>query len=72
MRAHTDTPAGYPNIHYVTAPLRAAARSAGDAETINLWAGEAYPLAEDLPAAELVRKLGAEARSALAAATSRI
>jgi nitronate monooxygenase len=72
MRTHTDAPAGYPHIHHLTAPLRAAARSAGDTETINLWAGEAYPLAEDLPAAELVRKLGAEARSALAAATSRI
>ena len=72
MRAHADAPAAYPQIHYLTAPLRAAARSAGDAETINLWAGQAYPLAEELPAAELVRKLGAEARAALAAATNKI
>ncbi len=72
MRAHPDAPAGYPQIHYLTAPLRAAARAAGDAESINLWAGQAYPLAEELPAAELVRKLGAEARAALAAAANRV
>ena len=34
MRAHADAPAGYPQIHFVTAPLRAAARATGDAETI--------------------------------------
>ncbi len=72
MRAHADAPAGYPQIHFVTAPLRAAARAAGDAETINLWAGQAYQLAEELPAADLVGKLGAEARAALAAATNRV
>ena len=37
-----------------------------------LWAGQAYPLAEELPAADLVRKLGADARAALAAATNRV
>src|SRR5204862_3827866 len=31
----------YPEIHYVTAPLRAAARERGDADAINLWAGQA-------------------------------
>jgi nitronate monooxygenase len=72
MRAHADAPAGYPHIHHMTAPLRAAARRAGDAEAINLWAGQAYPLAEELPAAELVRKLGAEARRALATAANRV
>ena len=37
----------------------------GDAEVINLWAGQAT-LAEALPAAEITRGLAAEARAAIA------
>jgi nitronate monooxygenase len=67
QREHSaDAPAAYPDVHHLTAPLRAAAREQGDAEAINLWAGQAYPLAEAAPAGELVRRLGAEARAALA------
>lgn len=44
----------YPEIHHATQPLRRAARAAGDAESINLWAGETYPLIREFPAAELV------------------
>jgi nitronate monooxygenase len=55
-------PTAYPQIHYATAPLRAAARAAGDPDGINLWAGEAYRLAEAAPAAELVRRWADEAR----------
>ena len=55
----------YPHINQLTAPLRAAARSAGDADAINLWAGQAHTLAEDRPAAELVEQWSAEARAAL-------
>jgi nitronate monooxygenase len=66
MRDHdAAAPKAYPHIHYVTAPLRAAARAAGDAGGINLWAGQAYPLAEAAPAADLVARWGAEARAAL-------
>jgi nitronate monooxygenase len=72
MRAHPDAPAAYPQIHQLTAPLRAAARAAGDTQAINLWAGQAYPLAEDLPAADLVRKLSTDARAALSAASKRL
>lgn len=50
-------PIAYPEIHYVTAPIRAAARARGDAETINLWAGQAYQLTREKPAAELVEEL---------------
>jgi nitronate monooxygenase len=65
MREHdTAAPQGYPQLHYLTAPLRAAARAAGDGDGINLWAGQAYPLAEGKPAAELVDRWGAEARAA--------
>jgi nitronate monooxygenase len=52
----------YPEIHYVTQPLRQAARAAGDASAINLWAGERYALIREMPAAELIRSLVSEAR----------
>src|SRR3954468_16674134 len=57
-----DGPAvvAYPEIHELTQPFRQAARLAGDGSVINLWAGEAYPLVRELPAAELVRVLAAE------------
>jgi len=62
MRDHDDAaPKAYPQIHYLTAPLRAAARDAGDVGGIHLWAGQAYPLAEVLPAAELVTRWATEA-----------
>ncbi len=66
---HDDAPSGYPELHHLTAPLRAAARAAGDADAINLWAGQAYSLADDDPAGELVRRLGEDARTALRKAT---
>jgi nitronate monooxygenase len=58
MTEHPNAPSAYPHIHHLTAPLRAAAREAGDADGINLWAGVNYARAEELPAAEIVAKLG--------------
>jgi nitronate monooxygenase len=52
--------AAYPEIHELTQPFRQAARMAGDASVINLWAGDAYPLIRELPAVELVRLLADE------------
>ena len=43
----------------MTAPLRAAGRAAGDADMINLWAGQAHELAREVPAAEVVAALAA-------------
>lgn len=61
---HSDAaPVAYPEVHHATSLLRAAARGRGDADAFNLWAGQAHELAEELPAAEIVRKLGAEARA---------
>jgi nitronate monooxygenase len=55
MRDHDAVaPRGYPEIHYVTAPIRAAAREAGDADGVNLWAGTSYRRAEEGSASELV------------------
>ena len=56
-----DAPVAYPEIHFVTAPIRRLARERGDADAINLWAGEAHALARPLPAAEVVARIGAEA-----------
>jgi nitronate monooxygenase len=53
-------PIAYPEIHYVTAPIRAAARANDDGEMINLWAGQAYRLTRELPASELVAELAHE------------
>jgi nitronate monooxygenase len=50
-------PSGYPEVHYVTAPIRAAARTSGDGEAFNLWAGQSYQLTRDRPASELVEEL---------------
>jgi nitronate monooxygenase len=69
LRNHTPyAPSAYPEVHHLTAPLRAAARAHGDPDGLHLWAGQAYPLAEPIPAADLVARLAAETRDALAAA----
>jgi len=65
QREHADAPSAYPEIHHLTTPMRAAARAEGDAESINLWAGQAYPLAREAPAAQIVRDLAAEAQARL-------
>ncbi len=65
-------PAAYPHIHHATAPLRAEARSRGDADGFNLWAGQTHRLAEARPAAEIVRALSRDARTALEHAAGRL
>ena len=57
MEEHPRAPRAYPEIHYATAPIRAAARKAGDPSVVNLWAGEAHELAQARPAAETVGAL---------------
>jgi nitronate monooxygenase len=54
-----DTPA-YPIHNKLTAELRAEANRQGRAEFVSLWAGQSVALATDLPAAEVVRRIGAE------------
>jgi nitronate monooxygenase len=67
-----SAPAAYPEVHHVTAPLRAAGRAHGDADVVNLWAGEAHVLSRDIPVEQLIRELADEARAALAAAKARL
>ncbi|UFS95325.1 nitronate monooxygenase [Nocardia huaxiensis] len=70
MLEHTGAPAAYPEIHYATGPLRAAARADGNADAVNLWAGQAHTLAPELPAAEMVRQLSVDAKAAVQRALS--
>jgi nitronate monooxygenase len=73
MEEHdADAPIAYPDVHHLTTPIRAAARAAGDPEAINLWAGQAHMLAREAPAEEIVRRLGAEARAAVAEVARRL
>jgi nitronate monooxygenase len=71
LRNHRGAPSAYPEIHYATAPIRAAARERDETENLNLWAGQAHPLAREEPAGEVVSRLAADAAQALAAARER-
>ena len=64
-------PAAYPEVHYLTSPVRAAGRNSGNPDVVNLWAGQTHELSRELPAAELVAALISEARAALRATASR-
>jgi nitronate monooxygenase len=65
LRAHSESaPAAYPEVHHLTSPMRKAARQAGLADYVNLWAGQAYPLTATAPAADLVRDLWEQAQAA--------
>lgn len=71
-REHASAaPRAYPEVHYLTAPLRAHGRAVGDADLVNLWAGEAHELTAERPAEELTRALAEEARAAVRAAAGR-
>ena len=52
-----NAPLGYPQVHYMTSPLRAAAHAAGDPQAVNLWAGTAYRLARTGTVADIVIEL---------------
>jgi nitronate monooxygenase len=72
LREHSaGAPSAYPDVHHVTAKVRAAARAAGDPDGFHLWAGQAHALAREVPAAELVAALWDEARAALRGAAAR-
>jgi NAD(P)H-dependent flavin oxidoreductase YrpB (nitropropane dioxygenase family) len=50
-------PAGYPAVHHLTSPIRKAAATAGDPESLHLWAGTGYRQAAAGPAADVLRTL---------------
>ncbi|WP_069463558.1 nitronate monooxygenase, partial [Actinacidiphila rubida] len=57
-------PPGYPQIHFLTSPLRKAAAEAGDPQGMSLWAGQGHRLARELSAGALVETLAAELQEA--------
>lgn len=57
MAEHADAPAGYPHIHHLTAPLRAAAVAQGDAHRAHLWAGRGFAQAPMDAATDITRSL---------------
>lgn len=61
---HAQAPQAYPEVHYLTRPLRAAATRAGDADVPNLWAGTGWRQLTAEPAAVIVGRIAAQARSA--------
>jgi nitronate monooxygenase len=67
-----DAPSAYPEVHHLTAPIRAAAREGGDPDGFHLWAGQAHALAEGLPAGDLVARVAREAQESLEAANRRL
>ena len=52
-----QAPLGYPEIHYLTGPLRAASVRAGDPQAVNVWAGSGFQKAKSAPVAEIVKSL---------------
>ena len=52
-----QAPLAYPQVHYLTSPLRAAAVRAGDPHGTNIWAGTGFRLAEPGPVAAIIEKL---------------
>lgn len=57
VRDHPDAPEAYPAVHHLTAPLRAAAAAAGDAERLNLWAGTGWRQARTGSVADITQVL---------------
>lgn len=61
---NADAPAAYPQVHYMTKPIRAGAAAAGVADDVNLWAGTGWRAAAAAPAATIVERLRTELRAA--------
>ncbi|MBV2155736.1 nitronate monooxygenase [Kitasatospora sp. SUK 42] len=55
-------PPAYPEVHHLTAPLRAAATRRADTDAMHLWAGTAHRLARTGPAERIVTELWRGAR----------
>ncbi|MDR6987630.1 nitronate monooxygenase [Paenarthrobacter nitroguajacolicus] len=56
VRDHQDAPEGYPAIHHLTAPVRAASSAAGDPQRLNLWAGTGWQRAREGSSKDVVRE----------------
>lgn len=61
MRYH-DAPQAYPELHYVTQPLRKKAGELDRSDLLAMWAGENFSAIRVMPAGELVSLLKKEAK----------
>lgn len=52
-----EAPFGYPEVHYMTGPLRAGSVRAGDPHGVNVWAGTGFRHAKGAPVAEIIKSL---------------
>lgn len=52
-----QAPLAYPEVHYLTSPVRAAAVRAGDPHGTNVWAGTGFKHVKAGPAAEIIAGL---------------
>lgn len=52
-----EAPLGYPEVHYLTSPLRAAAVRAGDPHGVNVWAGTGFSQAKPGSVADIMSAL---------------
>ena len=52
-----DAPFGYPEVHYMTSPVRAASVRAGDPHAVNVWAGPGFRKARTGSAADIIATL---------------
>jgi nitronate monooxygenase len=59
-------PLGFPAQFTLSAPLAAAAAARGSDAFLPMWAGQAAPLARELPAADLVARIAGEAEQVFA------
>lgn len=50
-------PAAYPQVHHLTAPLRAHGKATGQPDLVHLWAGTGHRSARQAPASEIVEHL---------------
>lgn len=55
--ADPEAPNAYPDVHYMTAPIRAAGGKSGDASVLALWAGAGYQSATRRPAQQIIDEL---------------
>lgn len=52
-----QAPLGYPEVHYLTSPVRAASVRAGDPQATNIWAGTGFRRITSGPAATIIAAL---------------
>jgi nitronate monooxygenase len=52
-----EAPLGYPEVHYLTSPLRAASVRAGDPQAVNVWAGTGFAKVAAGSVAEIMQRL---------------